>query len=520
MTVWVSNFLTLIVIVKIGCMVTMGNSSSSSSSRLSRDESYYDDDNNIPADVSISCIKNHLRSGVPAQEFMRLEHNAPGLRDTLTEAQRICNKEKNRYVNILPCDSTRVRLVPIAGVDGSDYINANFIDGVTDRAYIATQGPLPHTRGDFWRMVWENTSTIVVMLGKEKENERVKVDRYWPEEGEGSLHFSGLKVTLVDKRYDQELGIAVRRLRITRVNSHPSTLQHVHTNTNLVHSNSNQNIHGNSNVNNTNTNTNTNTNNTNHQNNNEQEFRDVIHYQYEGWPDHGVPDSAAPIRKLVRIIEQERALTISQYPWSPMVVHCSAGVGRTGTFITVHMTLLRLFQEMNADSSGQQQQSLSHSTSSLSSSTRSSSNLSLVTKFNLYDTVLKLRKQRPGMVQQQEQYIFCYEAVAEEAEHLGLIPPSPVTPRRSPRTLSISTSSLPSPSSSATLRTSSSSYLSSPTGVPPSPPDFLASSGQYFLNSSTASLPAPSPPSSPYIHNTALDCSTPSLFPPPVDCRK
>jgi hypothetical protein len=115
------------------------------------------------------------------------------------------------------------------------------------------------------------------------------------------------------------------------------------------------------------------------------------------------------------------------------------------------------------------------------------------------------------MVQQQEQYVFCYEAVAEEAEHLGLIPASPVLPRS--RVLSVSTSSLPSPSnSSSNLRTSSSSYISSPTSVPPSP-TFLETSGYMpnFLNSSTASL---SPPSSPYLHPTSLDCSTKDLFPP------
>lgn len=114
------------------------------------------------------------------------------------------------------------------------------------------------------------------------------------------------------------------------------------------------------------------------------------------------------------------------------------------------------------------------------------------------------------MVQQQEQYVFCYEAVAEEAEHLGLIPKSPVLPRS--RMLSVSTSSLPSPSSSSSnLRTSSSSYISSPTSVPPSPNWETSSNytpNNNFLNSSTTSLP--SPPASPYLHAASLDYSSAS----------
>lgn len=87
-----------------------------------------------------------------------------------------CNKHKNRLVHVLPFESTRVCLQPIRGVEGSDYINASMIDGYRQRgAYIATQGPLPHTAEDLWRMLWEHNSTIVVMLTKLKEMGRVRV---------------------------------------------------------------------------------------------------------------------------------------------------------------------------------------------------------------------------------------------------------------------------------------------------------------------------------------------------------
>jgi len=227
-------------------------------------------------------------------------------------------------------------------------------------------GPLMHTRCDFWRMVWENSCKTIVMLGKERENDRVKVDRYWPEPGpDGVLTFGTLVVRGVGQEDDVGRGITVRRLEL---------------------------VNGSSN-----------------------ETRAITHYQYEGWPDHGVPTSAKPIRHLIHLIEKEKgpddessvdlsdddtssngsSSSNSERSTSPVVVHCSAGVGRTGTFCTIHMLLVRLHKEMRKGA---------------------------IARLNLYNTVLKLRRQRPGMVQQQEQYIFCYEALAEEAEELGLLP--------------------------------------------------------------------------------------------------
>jgi len=84
------------------------------------------------------------------------------------------NQRKNRLVNILPFEVTRVCLQPIRGIEGSDYINASFVDGYKDRSsYIATQGPLPETVEDFWRMLWEHNSNIVVMLTKLREMGKV-----------------------------------------------------------------------------------------------------------------------------------------------------------------------------------------------------------------------------------------------------------------------------------------------------------------------------------------------------------
>lgn len=85
-----------------------------------------------------------------------------------------CNKQKNRYANVLPYDESRVKLSLIPGVEGSDYINANYIDGYMKRkAFIATQAPIPDTISDFWRMIWQESSLTIVMLSNEMESGRV-----------------------------------------------------------------------------------------------------------------------------------------------------------------------------------------------------------------------------------------------------------------------------------------------------------------------------------------------------------
>ena len=100
-------------------------------------------------------------------EFVRLTDKTDR-KDKYTEANRTVNNGKNRYQNIFPYDDTRVRLAHIPGIDGSDYINANFIDSYMCRnSYIATQGPLEITVGDFWRMAWEYNCATVVMLLRE-----------------------------------------------------------------------------------------------------------------------------------------------------------------------------------------------------------------------------------------------------------------------------------------------------------------------------------------------------------------
>ena len=106
-------------------------------------------------------------------EFIRLAKADTGHK--FQEANRQCNQNKNRYKNVYPYDETRVRLTQKPGADGSDYINANFIDGyITKQAFIATQAPLPNTIPDFWRMIWEQACHTIVMLSNEQESGKVR----------------------------------------------------------------------------------------------------------------------------------------------------------------------------------------------------------------------------------------------------------------------------------------------------------------------------------------------------------
>eukprot|EP01112_Ceratiomyxa_fruticulosa_P017294 TRINITY_DN5361_c0_g2_i1.p1 TRINITY_DN5361_c0_g2~~TRINITY_DN5361_c0_g2_i1.p1 ORF type:complete len:553 (-),score=128.97 TRINITY_DN5361_c0_g2_i1:143-1801(-) len=339
-------------------------------------------------------IRQHLRSDLPKREFIQLELSSQTPHEGQIDAQKIYNRDKNRYTNILPWDSTRVRLTPIEGIEGSDYINANFIDGETSgskRAYIATQGPLAHTKRDFWRMVWEQKSPIIVMLGKDREGDRIKVDRYWPEEGEPPLTISGvlgnggnlgdLSIHFLEKTCDHEQHIITRKLQL---HHHPTL-----------------------------------------------ETREIIQFHYEGWPDHGVPHSTVPVRNLMKnidnVVSDVKEKDKEERP--PITVHCSAGVGRTGAFVTMLMTHEKLRELANETKNP-------------------------VVHFNLYKTVQFLRTQRPGMVQQQEQYLFCYEVLAAEAEELGIgvvtssgelscSPHFPPTSSRFNSSLSSSSSSIP-----------------------------------------------------------------------------
>ncbi|XP_016159414.1 PREDICTED: receptor-type tyrosine-protein phosphatase O [Ficedula albicollis] len=192
------------------------------------------------------------------------------------------NRCKNRYTNILPYDFSRVRLVSMNEEEGSDYINANYIPGYNSpQEYIATQGPLPETRNDFWKMVLQQKSQIIVMLTQCNEKRRVKCDHYWPFT-EDPVAYGDITVEMLSE--EEHTDWVYRSFRISYAD----------------------------------------------------EVQDVMHFNFTAWPDHGVPttNAAESILQFVQMVRQKSAKAKG-----PMVIHCSAGVGRTGTFIALDRLL-------------------------------------------------------------------------------------------------------------------------------------------------------------------------------------
>uniref|UniRef100_A0A8C7C9W6 protein-tyrosine-phosphatase n=1 Tax=Oncorhynchus kisutch TaxID=8019 RepID=A0A8C7C9W6_ONCKI len=221
-------------------------------------------------------------------EFKRLA-NSKAHTSRFISANLPCNKFKNRLVNIMPYETTRVCLQPIRGLEGSDYINASFIDGYRQqKAYIATQGPLAETTEDFWRMMWENNSTIVVMLTKLREMGREKCHQYWPAERSARYQYF-----VVDPMAEYNMPqYILREFKVTDARDGQS--------------------------------------------------RTVRQFQFTDWPEQGVPKSGEGFIDFIGQVHK----TKEQFGQDgPISVHCSAGVGRTGVFTTLSIVLERMRYE-------------------------------------------------------------------------------------------------------------------------------------------------------------------------------
>lgn len=227
---------------------------------------------------------------------------------------------KNRYKTILPNEHSRVHL---AHGDSSedDYINANYVGGYGGeaKAYIATQGPLLHTVVDFWHMVWQEHVPAIVMITNLKENTKVKCESYVPDT---CADFGGIRVE-VAKLLPRD-GYLLRELYVERSG----------------------------------------------------ERRPVHHLWYTAWPDHRTPRSSQQLLSLVLEVELLRH-DVSGVR-GPVVVHCSAGIGRTGCFIASSIGMRQLLEENSVDVLG---------------------------------IVCALRRDRGGMVQTAEQYEFVHRTL-------------------------------------------------------------------------------------------------------------
>ena len=249
------------------------------------------------------------------------------------------NRPKNRFKNILPFDHTRVALIGDPDVPGSTYINANYISGEipgSEFCYIATQGCLPTTIVDFWRMVWQEKSLVIVMITNEVERGRNKCAHYWPGPEEpcmyGSLQITNLEETILPHYI----------------------LRHVLV-TNLSDS--------------------------------QKEERHVFQYHFKAWPDHGVPQDPGVVLGFMEDINAKVAdIKNESLDLGPTVVHCSAGIGRTGTYIIIDL-IIKLIEHQGWDN-----------------------------EIDVQRSVQIARGQRSGMVQTEQQYKFVYRAILHYVE--------------------------------------------------------------------------------------------------------
>ncbi|TMS01587.1 hypothetical protein E3U43_005407 [Larimichthys crocea] len=270
--------------------------------------------------TKLQADSNYLLS----EEFEDLKD--VGRNQTMDVARLPENRGKNRYNNILPYDSTRVKLSYLEDDPCSDYVNASYIPGNNyRREYIATQGPLPGTKDDFWRMVWEHGVYNVVMVTQCVEKGRVKCDQYWPADRE-PLYYGDLVIQMLSESVLPEWTIREFKISSESSRSYPRVLRHFH---------------------------------------------------YTVWPDHGVPESTQSLIQFVRTVRDY----VDRSPSTgATVVHCSAGVGRTGTFIALDRVLQQL------DSKG---------------------------TIDLYGGVFDLRLHRQHMVQTECQYAFLHQCVRD-----------------------------------------------------------------------------------------------------------
>lgn len=232
------------------------------------------------------------------------------------------NRSKNRFTNIKPYNNNRVKLLSEPGMPGSDYINASFVSGyLCPNEFIATQGPLPSTVADFWRMIWETGTKTIVMLTQCFEKGRIRCHQYWPEDNKPVTVFADIIITKLTE--DVRPDWTVRSLRVER--------------------------HGN--------------------------YMIVHHFNYTSWPEHGVPESSSTLIQFVKAVRSNRG-----HENTTIVVHCSAGVGRTGVFIALDHLIQHLRDHDFVD---------------------------------IYGLVADLRSERMCMVQNLAQYMFLHQSTLD-----------------------------------------------------------------------------------------------------------
>ncbi|XP_066443466.1 tyrosine-protein phosphatase non-receptor type 1 [Eleutherodactylus coqui] len=242
------------------------------------------------------------------------------------------NKSRNRYRDVSPFDHSRIKLQR----EDNDYINASLIKmEEAQRSYILTQGPLPNTCGHFWEMVWEQKSSGVVMLNRVIEKGSIKCAQYWPKKEDSPMVFEDTNLKLTLQSEDIKSYYTIRVLQLENLST--------------------------------------------------EESREILHFHYTTWPDFGVPESPASFLNFLFKVRESGSLNPEH---GPIVVHCSAGIGRSGTFCLADTCLLLMDRRKDP----------------------SSVDIKLV--------LLEMRKYRMGLIQTADQLRFSYLAVIEGAKFI------------------------------------------------------------------------------------------------------